>query len=194
VIGAPTWSPEALTDIVWALKRLLEQAPSKALAATEAEYWVRVDRWIQEVEPVLRQDHESRSGSFNIPAFPLTSPQLRALEGSLQQVVQTQSSGGQERSVAGSPVQAGAPLWATIEHLHASLRAVHRSSYLIFGVLIAMLVLNVLCLTLMSSVSRYLVILANITAVLITTLFWAIHNSNLRHHWTVFYRHAAIHR
>jgi len=173
-------SAAALTDIAWALHRLLQYGSSATLTPSAAAARTAVSRWLEQVDPLLQG--VAAEAHIQVPVFPLTSGQLSTLEAEISRY---RTGGGLKLSVH---------VRATLEHLHASLIAVQRSSYLLLAAVLGVILLNIAYLLLLTQTPRTLLISVNLLALTVTLGVWALHHFGyLRHLWESYFHHAAVH-
>jgi hypothetical protein len=172
-------SAAAVTDIAWALHRLLQYDSPATLTPSAAASRTAVIRWLEQVGPLIQG--VSPEARIQAPVFPLTSGQLSTLEAEIA----TYRPGRLKLSVH---------VRATLEHLHASLIAVQRSSFLLLAAVLGVISLNIVYLLLLTQTPRTLVISGNLLALTVILGIWALHHFGyLRHLWESYFHHAAVH-
>lgn len=170
-------SAAVLTDTSWALHRLLQHAASAPLTPSAAAARTKVIRWLDQVDPLVQQT--PTAARIDAPAFPLSSGQLRELEEEIARLKQGRHAPSMHARV-------------TLDHLHASLSALQRSSYLVLTALLGAVLLNVAYLSLLTQTPRPLVITGNLVALAVALGIWALHHVGfLGRLWESFFRHAA---
>lgn len=203
----PTWTSESLAETVWALKRLLrlvQDASPTALSPTADGYRLKVEQWLRNVEPVLRQEGESER-PLSIPAFPLTSFQLGALEEAIHRVLAERLAAqkGRRGTRAREAWNLAISLSASLEYLHTTLQKVDRSSHFIIEAVASVFLLNALYLVLLIALRHHITLTTNLVVlalvgnlVLLAVIggLWQLHDAHLQHHREVLGWHTMHHR
>lgn len=190
---AAYWTDDVLRDVVDALHVSLERIQPGALGATpEAASWTKVQQWLSCAEHILTTPAPQESlGLGRLPAFPLTGPELRAL----QAAIDARASIGRAPAAGLRHSVATAPLMTSRARVQQSLRRVHRTSLIIAAVLLLALVADVLDLTLLSATPLPVIIGVNLALMSLAVVAWVMHHARLwQHHWTLHWHHAPLGR
>lgn len=190
VATAVLWTDDLLTDVVEALQISLGRVSADELGATPAaEYRKQVQDWLTQAEQALNcstpEQHHAR-----LAAFPLSGAQLRALQRTIDDVVQARSAS----QLARRPARAdriylralAAPLASSRTKLQDSFRRLHLSSHFLALILLASLATDVIDLIFFQDVPRRLIIGVNFLLTSLAVAVWMVLHSYLNtHHWTL---------
>jgi hypothetical protein len=123
------WTPDMLEGVRIALATTLGKVTREAVAPTAViENWDKVQKWLGEVSTIDLGEEVGEAASPEVPPFPLTGNELRALQISVDRIALAQA--------AASPsMEAPAP-----RRLFESLMRLRVSSYILIGVILCSLI------------------------------------------------------
>lgn len=111
------WTPTMLRDVSMALSVSLARVPEQSLQETAiAKPWREAHKWVEAVQQLTAQADDTLQLD-QVPPFPLTSQELRALQASIERIAQARA--------AASSTHEG----ATASHVRSSIGRVMSSAY-----------------------------------------------------------------
>lgn len=177
------WTPETLSDTLWALNWLIGLAPPNKLSRKARVYADRVRTWVGQAQPAVSAA-EAGTQDMHVPPFPLRHDELVDLQ---KQVL---------RAVGQHPLRLSSPLARALfplEHLERRLRHTQLSSWLVAVGIVCLAVVNGLDLVVFN-LSRGIVLAVNVGATVVVLAVWAYHHFHfVAHEWDVFAEHIAHH-
>jgi hypothetical protein len=168
------WTPSALRDVGMALEATLGRVPEGAVSQTAiADNWRKAHDWVQAVQQIIPQP-DGTIRPEEVPPFPLTSQELRALQTSIDRIAQAHA--------AASPTHAG----PTARHVRQSYGGL-RSSAFALGVLIAVsaAITAVDALYFAAGDRPWYFAIISLICAIVVPIFWALHFWRLGAHGAV---------
>ena len=157
------WTPSTLRDICLALRESLARVPEESLRQTAiAENWRKVQVWLQNVQRLTAEGDET--GYLDqVPPFPLTSHELRALQASIDRIAQARA--------AASPTRLG----TTARHVRGSFGQVMSSAYGLGAALLASAAFTVVDVTLFRGARSPIYFGVSLGASGVAIAIWVLH-------------------
>jgi hypothetical protein len=184
------WTGGLLTDVVAALRTSLGRVSADEMSGTPAaEHWNRVQDWLRLAEQTMSRP-ATEQHLERLAAFPLTGPQLRALQTIVDEIVQARS----VVQLARRPARAdriyqrslAAPLATSRTRLQDTFRRLHLSSHFLALVLLASLTADLIDLVFLQDSARRLIIGVNFLLTSLAVAIWMVLHAHLNaHRWSL---------
>lgn len=159
-----------LKDVIMALEVSLGRVTEESIQRTAiAENWRKAHAWLQAAQALANQPDVS-AALEEIPPFPLTGQELRALHASIDRIAQAHA--------AASPTQVG----ATARHVHQSVRRMMSSAYAVGLILAAFAVVTIINAAFFQSAESHWYYYFSVGSVCVLLALWAVHYWSLGAH------------
>ena len=188
VAAAVFWTGGLLSDVVAALQTSLGRVSADEVSGTPAaEHWNRVQDWLRQAEQNIRRP-ATEQHLERLAAFPLTGPQLRALQTAVDEIVQARPATQLARRPARTDRiylrSVAAPLATSRTRLQDSFRRLHLSSHFLALVLLASLTTDMIDLVFLQDSARRLIIGVNFLLTSLAVAIWMVLHTHLNtHRW-----------
>lgn len=164
------WTVGTLRDAVMAFEVTLGRVPRESMAVTPVvENWDKVQLWLAAIRALLERPDAARAMD-QVPPFPLSGQQLRALQASVDRIAQAQA--------AASATLVG----TTSDHLHTGLAKALLSSYLLAGIFFLSLIATAFNLFLFRGAQQQIYVGANLVLGVVGAGSWIRHHADLLTH------------
>lgn len=164
------WTPTALKDVIMALEVSLGRVAEDSIRQTAiADNWRKTQEWLQTVRPLANQS-ETSAALEQIPPFPLTGQELRALHASIDRIAQAHA--------AASPTQVG----ATAQHVHQSFLRLRSSANVVGLILIAFAVVSIVNVAFFLNSASHWYFYFSVGSACVALAFWTLHYWSLGAH------------
>lgn len=188
---------DALDELVFALGTSLYRVTAEDLSSPTAKnHWLRIHKWIDEVDRSHRQVGEN--GDFvRVRPFPISGAELHALQLAVDRVSQEQRELGYARVTEQAEqlhqTNIACPPATPLSRLHRAAGRVHLFSMVLVAVLALSLALNLVELFVLRVVAPVYLIWANVVMISSSLLAWAVMHQHLVQHRHLLHWHFPIH-
>jgi hypothetical protein len=179
-------SGEVLEELVFALRTTFSRVQKEDLASPSAKQnLLKIERWIRDVEGG-RSQQASNFGVSQVPAFPISSAELHALQEAVDSAVQRREEQQQPLSAEQAEriheLILARPTQSWRENIHEALSHVHVWSVVLAVVLGLSLLLNVVELVALQFVPLTVLASINIAVLSVAFVLWVVLQKHLVQH------------